>query len=87
MIGHIHTPKCKQLMGNLSDFINGDLSEELCVEIEEHIKNCENCRIVLNTLRKTVEIYQQQTDPNNLPDSVRERLFHKLELRDYIKKV
>jgi predicted anti-sigma-YlaC factor YlaD len=86
MNDHIHTGLCKQLIGNLSDFMDGDLTEELCVEIEEHLKNCENCRIVVNTLRKTIELYKQPSGPFDLPDHVRERLFLKLQLREFLKK-
>jgi predicted anti-sigma-YlaC factor YlaD len=86
MSEHVHTPQCKQLLGNLSDYIDGDLQAELCAEIDEHLKNCENCRIVVNTLRKTVEIYEQASLKSDLPASVRERLFIKLDLQDYVKK-
>ena len=83
---HIQNPQCKQLLGSLSEYIDSELQAELCAEIEEHIKGCDNCRIVVNTLRKTVELYEQTTGPVELPDAVRERLFLKLELKDFLKK-
>jgi len=84
---HVHTPNCQQLLGNLSEYIDGDLQAELCAEIEEHIKGCDNCRIVVNTLRKTVEIYEQTSAiSSDLPDPIRERLFLKLNLEDFLKK-
>ena len=86
MSEHIHTPQCKQLLGNLSEYIDGDLQAELCAEIEEHLKDCDNCRVVVNTLRKTIELYEQTATPAELPQGVRERLFFKLELDDYLKK-
>jgi predicted anti-sigma-YlaC factor YlaD len=86
MSEHVHTPQCKQLLGSLSEFIDGELQAELCAQIEEHLKSCDNCRIVINTLRKTVELYEQTVEPDGLPDDVRERLFLKLELKDYMKK-
>ena len=85
MSEHVHTPQCKQLLGNLSDYIDGDLQPELCVAIAEHLKNCENCRIVVDTLRKTVEIYRKTTPSlSELPGEVRERLFIKLHLDEYL---
>ncbi|MDO8969614.1 MAG: zf-HC2 domain-containing protein [Saprospiraceae bacterium] len=86
MSEHVHTPHCKQLLGNLSEYIDGDLQAELCAEIEAHLKDCDNCRVVINTLKKTVELYQQTGEPVGLPDAVRERLFMKLELKDFLKK-
>jgi predicted anti-sigma-YlaC factor YlaD len=86
MSEHVHNPQCKQLLGSLSEYIDGELQAELCAEIEEHLKDCDNCRIVVNTLRKTVELYEQTSESTRLPDVVRERLFLKLELADYLKK-
>jgi predicted anti-sigma-YlaC factor YlaD len=81
----IHSPHCGNLLGNLSDFIDGDLAPELCVQIEEHLKGCENCRVVVNTIKKTVEIYEDCSSQAILPSDVKERLFAKLDLKDFYK--
>lgn len=81
------SPQCQQLLGSLSDYMDGNLSAALCAELEQHMKECDNCRVVVNTLRKTVELYQQTEPSLDLPDSVRERLFYKLHLEDYLEKV
>ena len=86
MSEHIHSQQCKQLLGSLSDYIDGELQAELCSIIEQHLLECDNCRIVVDTLRKTVELYRQTSGPAELPGSVRERLFLKLELEEYLKK-
>ena len=86
MSEHVHSPQCKQLLGSLSEYIDGELQAELCAEIEAHVKDCDNCRIVIDTLRKTVELYEQTAEPAGLPAAVRERLFLRLELKDYLKK-
>ena len=76
---------CGHLLGELSDYIDGDLRAELCAEIEKHMQGCERCRIVVNTLRKTVELYEQTCLTDELPDTIRERLFYKLELGEFLK--
>ena len=86
MSEHIHTPQCKQLLSGLSEYIDGELQAELCAQLEEHLNNCDNCRIVVNTLRKTIEIYEQTLPLAELPEGVRERLFFKLQLDDYLTK-
>jgi anti-sigma factor (TIGR02949 family) len=85
MSEHEHT-QCHQLLGNLSQYIDGELQAELCAQIEEHMKTCENCRVVVDTLRKTVEIYEESVQEAELPEGVRERLFYKLQLDEYLKK-
>jgi anti-sigma factor RsiW len=81
MSEHVHTPQCSKLLGSLSDYIDGDLQAEICAELEAHISGCDNCRIVVNTMRKTVELYEQTSnEPVELPQAVRERLLLKLDL-------
>jgi predicted anti-sigma-YlaC factor YlaD len=63
--------------------VDGTLEETLCVEIERHMQNCENCRVVIDTLRKTISLYQS-TASTSLPDEVRERLYHRLQLDEFI---
>jgi anti-sigma factor RsiW len=87
MSEHVHTPQCKQLLGSLSEYIDGELQADLCAQIESHLQDCDNCRIVVNTLRKTIEIYEQTSaDSVQLPNAIRERLFLKLELKDLLNK-
>ncbi len=77
--------KCKTLLGSLSDYVDGGLSEELCQEIENHIAGCQNCRVVVDTLRKTLYLYHESaTEPAEVPAVVRERLFKILNLEDYL---
>jgi anti-sigma factor (TIGR02949 family) len=78
--------QCHDLLGNLSEFIDGTLKEELCTEIREHMATCENCRIVVDTLRRTVYLYQVTTPSPTVPDEVRERLYQRLELEEFLKK-
>ncbi|GAB4548070.1 MAG: hypothetical protein Fur002_24670 [Anaerolineales bacterium] len=75
---------CKQLLGNLSEYIDGELTEDLCREIEKHLEGCENCRIVLNTTRRAIDLVQTQQGAESLPVEVRERLFKRLNLDDYL---
>jgi len=72
---------CKNLLGSLSDYVDGTAKEEICRELERHLEGCENCRIVVDTLRKTVYLYQSNVE-TDLPVGVRERLFKRLNLDD-----
>jgi len=83
MTNHLHK-NCKALLGTLSEYIDGELPAELCEEIEKHLEGCENCRIVLNTTRRTIDLVQVPAENNPLPDDIRERLFKRLNLDDYL---
>ena len=77
---------CSNLLSSLEDYVDGDLSPELCAELEKHMKDCQRCRVVVNTVQKTVELYQEVADETQLPADVRERLYLSLNLEDYLKK-
>ena len=78
---------CHHLLDCLSDFVDGDLKEELCQEIQQHLKECENCRVVIDTLRKTIYLVRANADqPGEIPMDVRERLFRRLDLEDFVEK-
>lgn len=84
MTDHEHT-QCRELLGSLSDYVDGTLGEELCQEIERHMSECRNCRVVVDTLRKTISLYRQTTGPADLPNNVRERLFRTLNLDEFVR--
>ena len=83
MTDHAHQ-NCQALLGSLSEYIDGELPPELCKEIEKHLEGCDNCRVVLNTTRRTIDLVQIPVE-ENVPDDVRERLFKRLNLDDYLK--
>jgi anti-sigma factor RsiW len=78
---------CKLLLGSLSEYVDGTLAAELCQAIEQHTLVCENCRIVVDTLQKTVFLVHEQARlPVDLPDGLRKRLFHALEMDELLEK-
>jgi predicted anti-sigma-YlaC factor YlaD len=79
-------PNCKYLLSSLSDYIDGELGSVLCTEIEQHIKGCENCRIVVDSLRKTVYLYKATAEAPGVPIDVRERLYKRLDLNEFLEK-
>ncbi len=76
---------CHQLIETISDYVDGELDPQLCVELERHLSECDNCQIVVNTLRKTIELYKDPSPGDALPDEVRLRLFYRLHLEDFLK--
>ena len=80
-----HTHKnCQELLGSLSSYIDGDLSPELCQELEKHLAGCDDCRVVLNTTRRTIDLVHTPIEKPDLPEDVRERLFKRLNLDNFL---
>ena len=80
----MNTEQCSQLLGNLSVYLDGEASEALCQEIEHHLEGCEDCRVVVDTLRKTVELVRDLPQPE-LPTGARERLYKSLDVADHMR--
>ena len=83
MTDHAHM-NCEGLLGSLSEYIDGELTPEFCQDIEKHLSECENCRVVLNTTQRTIDLVQAPAEKPDLPEDVRERLFKRLNLDDYL---
>ena len=64
---------CQGLIREISAYLDGELTPELLGDIERHLERCKDCRLIVDTTRKTIEIYYS-TQPLPLPDDVRERL-------------
>lgn len=73
---------CRDMLGDLSDYLDGQASQDICAEIERHMASCEDCRIVVNTFEKTVLLYRDLPQPE-VPDGARQRLYQVLDLQDY----
>ncbi len=73
------TSPCQELKAQLSDYIDDDLDEGVCKELERHLAKCQNCRIVVDTLRKTILLYRNHGAPR-MPAAAQERLIHVLKL-------
>ncbi len=78
-------PHCHQLIETISDYVDGELAPELCLELERHLSACDNCRIVVNTLRKTIDLYRAPAPEDVLPNDIRQRLFYRLHLEEFLK--
>ena len=78
---------CHELLNSLSAYIDGELGQDVCAQIESHLQGCENCRIVVDSLRKTVYLYQATSEPGKVPQDVHERLFRCLDLDEFLGKV
>ncbi len=72
--------KCKDIIKELSSYLNGETDHTLMAEVERHLANCEDCRLVVDTTRKTIHLYCN-SQPAPLPDDVRGRLHKALENR------
>ncbi len=85
-MNHNHHLECQDILQYLNDYLDEDLESQLCAEFEAHIASCQNCKIVVNTLKKTLQIYHSTGQEISLPKDVQERLHARLNLDSHAKK-
>ncbi len=68
--------KCDELLKLLNEYVDGEIDPAFCKEFEQHLAGCDPCKIVVDTIRKTILIYKND-QIYELPVEFRERL-HKL---------
>lgn len=65
--------KCTEFLKELTEYLDGTANAALREELDEHMHWCHECRVVLNTTKKTIEIYRDNK-LYELPENLRVRL-------------
>lgn len=47
---------CRELFARLSEYVDGELSQEICEEIRKHLDGCDPCVNFANTLKATANL-------------------------------
>ena len=64
---------CKGVIREISIYIDGDLDLAMKQELERHLEHCEDCQMVVDQTRLTVEVFCD-SQPVELPGDVKSRL-------------
>jgi anti-sigma factor RsiW len=72
---------CEEVLEEISNYIDDDLAPDLRKQIEEHLRMCRNCTVLVNTTRRTLTIVADNF-VSELPYGVTERLFARLGLQN-----
>ena len=70
--GHDHK-HCLELFERLSEYLDNELDEISCQEIEQHVKECVPCFVCMQTLKRTVDLCKQ-TDSKPVPQGLSQKL-------------
>jgi anti-sigma factor RsiW len=64
---------CKKVILELTSYLDGVLDTGIRIDLEQHLSQCSDCRVVVDTTRKTIQIFCH-SEPVPLPEDVRKRL-------------
>jgi hypothetical protein len=65
--------QCEELLKTLNEYVDGTLEPGVCAQFQEHLAGCNPCRIVVDNIRKTIQLYKGD-EVFELPVEVRTRL-------------
>ncbi len=68
---------CKQVLAELSNYVDEEVSVELRATLEEHLARCYRCSLVYDTTRKTLKIVTE-AGPFEVPLEASVRLYTRL---------
>jgi anti-sigma factor RsiW len=68
--GHVDCRKVHELLG---DYLDEELRDALCKELETHLERCPDCKVHVDSVRKVIRLYREAT-PTLLPVDIRIRL-------------
>ncbi len=69
---------CNQFLDELSEYLDEAATGQIRHELEAHISECPNCWVMVDTTKKTVQVYRGLA-PEPLPNGLRSRLMAALE--------
>ncbi len=47
---------CTDFMAEIGNYVEGDLADELRIQLENHLAHCATCQVVYDSTRKTLSI-------------------------------
>ena len=50
--------RCDELLSALNEYLDGDTRSALCQALQEHLANCNSCRVVIDNIRQTITLYR-----------------------------
>ena len=61
---------CKQFLRELNDYLDPNTDPDLKRHLESHVTECPNCFVVVDTTKKTLQVYKG-CEPQTIPEDVR----------------
>jgi predicted anti-sigma-YlaC factor YlaD len=68
---------CKEVIELLGDYLENDVAADLRADLESHLAQCQTCRVILDSTRKTIRIVTESRS-FDVPEELSERIIAKI---------
>lgn len=69
---------CKDFLNELSEYLDDSLEPDIRAKLHQHVAECPNCWVVLDTTQKTIRVYKGM-EPQTIPPDIHSRLLSALQ--------
>lgn len=69
---------CKDFLNELNDYLDETCGADLRRQLEQHVSECPNCWVVVDTTKKTLSVYKGM-EPQVVPEDIKNRLMDALQ--------
>jgi len=69
---------CKDFLNELSEYLDDSLDPAVKARLHEHVNNCPNCWVVLDTTQRTIRVFKGM-EPQAIPTDIHSRLLSALQ--------
>lgn len=70
-----------KIMSELCNYLGEDLDSPMCLELKEHVDNCEICQEYLRSMKSTVMILKKLQVEKDAPEDLVRKILTKIEKR------
>ena len=74
---HQHDSK---MIEKIEEQLGNDFDAEVITEVAEHMQNCPDCKIYVDSVKQTIKLYRVTECDTSVPEDVSDRLFKVLKL-------
>lgn len=67
------TEDCKEYFERISEYLDGELDEDICRKIDQHLQDCPECLECIDSLRRSIQLCKEAVK-EEIPPDIRERL-------------
>lgn len=73
------TEECKHKLPEktfreICDYLGGDLDAPACKEVKKHLESCPDCNEYIESIKKTVALYQKYEEPCGTTQECKEKI-------------
>ena len=69
---------CKDFLNELSEYLDESLDPEIRARLHQHVTECPNCWVILDTTQKTIKVYKGM-EAQSIPSDIHSRLMNALQ--------